>query len=111
MNRTVPIAFALLLLAAQSRAGGFESLGRELAGAAKEAGLQRVAVLFLEPIGRRSESECQNLSEALVVALVRTGKVQVVERSLLKKIMEEHHLALTGLLDSAALKRVGKFLP
>ena len=40
--------------------------------------------------------------------MVRIGKVQAVERSMLRNLMGEHHLAQTGMIDSATLKKLGK---
>ena len=101
----------LVLAASPAGADGIESMGGELARAAKGAWLQRVAVMSLEPAGRQSTFEAWNLSEKLLTGLASAGKVQVVERSLLGKVMEEHRLAATGMVDAAALKKLGKVLP
>ncbi|MCX5789617.1 MAG: FlgO family outer membrane protein [Elusimicrobia bacterium] len=109
-----PVAALLLpfvLAASPAAAGGIESMGRELARAAKDAGLARVAVMGLEPAGRQSTFEAWNLTEQLLTGLANAGKVQVVERSLLGKVMDEHRMAATGMVDAAALKKLGKVLP
>lgn len=97
------LAGALLLLAAAAgpaRADAMRGLGRELADAARSAGLKRVAVSRLDSARGDDRAEGAILTERLTTALVRTGKVQAVERSLLPKLMEERSLARTGALEN-----------
>ncbi|MDD5658146.1 MAG: CsgG/HfaB family protein, partial [Elusimicrobia bacterium] len=46
----------------------------------------------------------------MTTQLVRLGKVQAVERSLLNKLMDEHALERTGLMEPATAKRLGAML-
>lgn len=93
-------AFLLLAAAAQpARADAMRGLGRELADAARKAGLNRVAVSRLDSSRGDDGAEGALLTERLTTALVRSGKVQAVERSLLPKLMEERSLARTGALE------------
>ena len=48
------------------------------------------------------------ISEELLTRLHNTQKVKVVERRLLIKVIEEHPLGLTGLIDPKSVKRLGK---
>ena len=51
------------------------------------------------------------LSEELTVRLFQTAKFgKIIERALLYKVIEEHELGLTGLLDEATVKEVGALL-
>lgn len=109
------LAGALLLLAAAAEtapaADAMRGLGRELADAARSAGLRRVAVSRLDSSRGSQDGEGALLTERLTTALVRSGKVQAVERSLLPKLMEERSLSRTGALEadgteSARLSRV-----
>ena len=111
MELMAAVLLPLLLAASPSAAGGIESMGRELARAAKGAGLARVAVMALSPAGRQSTFEAWNVSEQLLAGIASAGEVQVVERSMLGKVMEEHRMAATGMVDAAALKKLGKVLP
>lgn len=45
-----------------------------------------------------------------IVFLVNVGKFDVVERQQLQKIIDEHHLGSSGLLDGAAIGKIGKIL-
>lgn len=98
------LAGALLLLAAAARpalaADAMRGLGRELADAARAAGLKRVAVSRLDSSRGTDNGEGALLTERLTTALVRSGKVQAVERTLLPKLMEERSLARTGALEA-----------
>jgi hypothetical protein len=94
---------ALLLLAAAAQparpADALKGLGRELGDAARAAGLRRVAVSKLDCSRGADSGEGALLTERLTTALVRSGRVQAVERSMLPKIMEERSLARTGALE------------
>lgn len=99
------LAGALLLLASATqpaRADAMRGLGRELADAARKAGLNRVAVSRLDSSRGDDRAEGALLTERLTTALVRSGKVQAVERSLLPKLMEERSLARTGALEKGS---------
>src|SRR6266446_5906801 len=50
------------------------------------------------------------LSEELVTRLYETQKFKVIERQLLAKIITEQKLSLTGIVDPASAKRLGKLL-
>jgi hypothetical protein len=108
------LAGAFLFLAAAAapaRAGDpMRGLGRELADAARAAGLHRVAVSRLDSSRGGDNAEGTLLTERLTTALVRSGKVQAVERSLLPKLMEERSLARTGALvtDSTEGSRLAR---
>lgn len=92
---------ALLLLASPALANdSMRGLGRELGDAARAAGLRRVAVSTLDSARGTDKGEGALLTERLTTALVRTGKVQAVERSLLPKLMEERSLARTGAVEA-----------
>jgi len=91
--------------------GDFRLVARELASAAERHHVGRVAVLPFIAMDRSSPSDGWNISEQLLTQLVRAGHIETVERSLLQKIVAEHHLASNGLFDAAALKRLGKIFP
>jgi len=102
--KTIAGAFLLMAAAAEpSRSSdAMRGLGRELADAARAAGLNRVAVSRIDSSRGSDNGEGALLTERLTTALVRSGKVQAVERSLLPKLMEERSLGRTGALEPAA---------
>jgi len=85
-------------------------MAKELARAAMKAKIERVAVLPFTAAGGGSSGDGWNVSEKLITQLVQTGKVQAVERSLLRNLMDEHHLAQTGAVDPTTVKKIGKIL-
>lgn len=85
-------------------------LDKALSSPAQKAGIRRVAVLPFESSDGSGGEDGMNISEKLTTQIVRAGTVQVVERPLLHEIMAEHRLAQTGLLDPAALKKLGAIL-
>jgi TolB-like protein len=50
------------------------------------------------------------IAEELTTRLVKTKKFEVVERQLLDKILAEHKLNLTGLIETNSAKELGKLL-
>jgi TolB-like protein len=98
------------LAAGTARADGYKSMAKELAASARRAGVSRVAVLPFASSDGRGGADGWNISEKLVTQLVRTGKVQALERSMLKALMDEHKLGRTGALDPATLRKLGKVL-
>ncbi len=50
------------------------------------------------------------VAEWFTTALVKTGRFDVIERTLLKKILQEQKLEMTGLLDESTASKVGKLL-
>ena len=108
MNATIILAAALTAFPAH--ADGFKAMARDLASEAKKAGVSRVAVMPFEAADGSSSRDGWNISEKLVTQLVRTGKVQTLERSMLKALMDEHRLGRSGALDPATLRKLGRVL-
>ena len=109
LRRAIGVLLASLLASTAAEAGnGFKSMAKEISKAARKAGMARVAVLSFIPADGSSANDGWNLAEKLTTQVVRAGQVQTVERSLLKKLLEEHGLGKTGLLDPFTLKKLGK---
>jgi TolB-like protein len=101
---------AALLAAPRARADGFKKMAQDLASEAKKAGVSRVAVMPFEAADGSASRDGWNISEKLTTQLVRTGKVQTLERSMLKTLLDEHQLGRTGAFDPATLRKLGKVL-
>lgn len=104
------LILASVLASSSARADGFKAMARELSRAAKKAGVLRVAVMPFVPVDGASARDGWNISEKLVTQLVRTGKVQALERSMLKTMMGEHQLAQTGAFDPDTVRKLGRVL-
>ena len=50
------------------------------------------------------------VQERLTTFLVESGKIEVIERNLLKKILDEMKLETTGVIDEKTTKELGKVL-
>lgn len=101
---------ALVPAAPAGAANAYKAMAKEFSRSAVAKGLGGVAVLpFLPADGGRS-GEGLNISEKLTTQLVRLGGVKTVEREMLGRLMEEHRLARTGMLDESGLRRLGKIL-
>ncbi|OGR89787.1 MAG: hypothetical protein A3J74_09725 [Elusimicrobia bacterium RIFCSPHIGHO2_02_FULL_57_9] len=88
--------------------GGFKAMAKELPRAALAARVQRVAVLPFVPAQNNSVEDGWRISEKLVTQLVRLGKIEALERSLLSKLLDEHQLGKTGVLDPTMLRKLGR---
>lgn len=69
------------------------------------AKFDRIAVAEIE--GRHG----RDIEEALIQELVQTTRFQVLDRRNLEKLMQEHNLALSGLVDEATAAELGKLIP
>lgn len=72
----------------------------------------KVAVLDFELQGKGFETKDMGaiVSEWLITALVKKGRFDVIERNLLKKIVQEHKLVMTGIVDQKNASELGKLL-
>lgn len=89
---------------------GFKAMAKEFSYQASKRGIQRMAVLPFAPVDGSSHARGRFLSEHLASYIARSGKVNVVERAMMKEIMQEHFLGQTGVLDQRHLAQVGRML-
>jgi hypothetical protein len=110
ISRIAPTLSLLVLLAASASAEPLEKLARKLETGLKDRPIKGVAVLSFPYHEGAMSSGSTIVQERLTTFLVEGGKVQVVERSLLKKALEEMKLGTSGLLDPETTKELGKVL-
>lgn len=138
MKRLIRAGLIISLLCAAcfgQDAGGRETLRRRPAGgdaaSAQSAGDMEVRIADLTQQITREMSENQKrtvavvefvdlngrvtdfgrfLAEELITRLYQTRKFKVIERQLLNKIISEQKLSLTGVVDPASAKQLGKLL-
>ncbi|OGS01127.1 MAG: hypothetical protein A3G41_00070 [Elusimicrobia bacterium RIFCSPLOWO2_12_FULL_59_9] len=104
-------ALAWTLAASASASKSYTNLAAELTQAALSHHVSQVAVL---PFNSTDNSEFQDgssVSERLITQMVRLGRVRVVERELLDKVMREQRLMQTGAVDVDEFRQVGRLLP
>lgn len=101
---------AVCALSGPAEAGGFKGMARELSRAAQAAGIRSVAVVPFEPADSSSAKEGWNIAERLTTQLVRQKRVLAVERNLLRRLMGEKLLGLTGAIGLPRLRQAGRIL-
>ena len=92
LNAAICCSVLLCAPGAQARADEYAGLAKKLAGAALGLGVGRVAVLGFSPKGAASQEEADFIAERISSRLCSTGKVQVVERALIEKVLGERRL-------------------
>lgn len=72
----------------------------------------RIAVLDFQLQGQGYETEDMGaiVAEWFITALVKAGRFDVVERAMLKKIIIEQKLGMTGVIDESSATQLGKLL-
>ncbi|OGR87010.1 MAG: hypothetical protein A3A86_04735, partial [Elusimicrobia bacterium RIFCSPLOWO2_01_FULL_60_11] len=71
---------------------------------------QKIAVLPPVYLGKEPSSAPDIVAERLTTGIVRKGGIQVIERGLISKLLSEANLAMTGVIDEASGRNVGKIL-
>lgn len=92
---------AALLAPASSQARGLETLGRDLAAAARRAGALRVAVRAFETPEGLSAGAGRSAAEAVLRGFIAIDASRAVERERLDAVLEERRLFLAGAVDGA----------
>jgi TolB-like protein len=72
----------------------------------------KIAVLDFQLQGQGFETQDMGkiVSEWLITSFVKDGRFDVIERSLLEKILSEQKLGVSGLIDTGSVSRIGKVL-
>lgn len=71
----------------------------------------KIAVLDFTTQGEDTTKDMGKIvSEWLITGLVETGRFDVIERRMLEKIMEEHKLGMSGIVDPESIAQLGKVL-
>ena len=96
----------LLACAAPAAAEPLEKLSRQLQDGLKGQPVKIVAVLGFGYHDGAASSGSSIVQERLTTFLVQGGKLQVVERSLLRKALEEMKLEGSGLMDPQTTKEL-----
>ncbi|MDP3286225.1 MAG: CsgG/HfaB family protein [Desulfobacterales bacterium] len=94
------LLFPILLVMLQAQAG------------AADFRKTKLAVLDFQLQGEGFETQDMGIivAEWFITALVKAGRFEVIERGLLKKLLEEQKLSMTGIVDATTATKIGKFL-
>lgn len=101
-----------LALSAGSAQGAepLKKLSAKLEKGVKDEANKKVAVLSFPYADGGQSSGSSIVAERLTTFLVGGGKAEVIERSLIAKVMDELKLGATGALDAESTQKVGKLL-
>lgn len=109
--------FALLLgillakiIYAQDLESGLKLLSEQIAHGMIGENKQKIAVIEFSDLDGNTTELGKYVSEELTTKLFMTNKFNVIERQLLNKILDEHKLKFTGIIDEATAKELGKIL-
>ncbi len=81
------------------------------ASSARAQEKKSIAVLdFESPVEKQYFDMGKSTSDYLTAQLAEIGAYRVIERSRLEKILKEHELGMTGVVDPDKVKQMGKFL-
>lgn len=101
---------AVALSAATVSAEPLEKIAKKLGGKLKDGKIAKVAVLDFQYHDGATSSGSSVVQERLTTYLASGGKVEVIERNLIKKLLEEQKLEMTGVIDPKTTKELGKIL-
>ena len=87
-----------------------EKMSREFGRNLESLKNPRVGILSFPYHDGKISSGSSILSERLTTYMAGLRNVRVIERTLLKKVLEEQHLSETGALDAGGAQKVGKVL-
>lgn len=77
-----------------------EAAAGELSAAARSAGLTRLAMAGFEPAAGAEAGLGVELDETMLVALLKTGRVKIVERSMVPRLMRERSFERSGAVEA-----------
>lgn len=89
---------------------GLKSLSDQIVTGMAESKKQKIAVVEFSDLDGRITELGKFLSEELITRLFLSRKFDVVERQLLNKVLEEHRLNISGLIDETTAKKLGRIL-
>lgn len=83
-----------------------------VSSAAEDFKKNKIAVLDFQMQGKKNQHTDMGaiVAEWLITALVKEGRFDVVERRLLQKILAEHQLAMSGVVDDKSISELGQIL-
>ncbi len=85
-------------------------MAKDLAPGIRSLEKPKVALLAFPYHDGRESNGSSIVSERLTTQMAELKGMRIVERALIAKIMEEHHLSASGLIDPTSAKKWGKIL-
>jgi TolB-like protein len=89
----------------------YETLAKEIAEAGDSINNKKIAIIpFSYADGRSATKDGSVISERITMKLIKLRKFEIVERSMLDKVMGELKLQNSGMMDAASTQQLGKLL-
>ncbi|MBU8923009.1 MAG: CsgG/HfaB family protein [Bacteroidales bacterium] len=89
---------------------GFISLVDQIVEGLKTQQASQIAVVQFQNLDGTVTEFGGFLAEEMITRLYKTGSFRVVEREMLNRVMAEHELATSGLVDESTAKELGRLL-
>lgn len=87
-----------------------DDLSKQIVASLSNEGVTKIAVTEFSSIAGNTTNLGRFVSEELITRLYRTGKFEIIERHLLKKVLDEQGLNLSGIIDQNSAVEIGKIL-
>lgn len=87
-----------------------KNLTRQMVKSFGEEGKTQIAIMEFPDVNGKITELGKLIPEELTTRLFKTGEFQVIERQLLKKVLEEQKLGMSGMLDASSAAQIGKLL-
>ena len=123
VSRLIPFLIIIFITACRSAAPVVETsyvaasidvqldkLTTQLVKSLSEEKKSKIAIMEFPDLQGNTSELGKFIPEELTTRLFMTRRFEVVERSLLNKVLEEQNLGMTGLVDVSSAARVGKML-
>lgn len=94
----------------ESLRSGISRIAKQLSEQDQSGPKRRIAVIDFSDINGQMPPAGAAIAELLISELFKTGRYDIVERKLLSSLLEQHKLNMTGLVDEATARKVGKLL-
>ena len=110
MKRLFALLAISLLIPCAAHAQSLDRLADTLADGVKDRAGVKIAVMEFPYAGGKTSDGSAIVQERLTTALGQKKKIVLIERSLLKKVMDELSLNATGAIDADTAKKLGRML-
>jgi curli biogenesis system outer membrane secretion channel CsgG len=99
--------FPLRASHAKTLARGLDEISSKIEKGMPATGKAKIAVVDFVDINEKQSDIGKYLAEEPIGRLVSSGRFDIVERKFLKKLLEEHSLNLSGMIDVNTEKKAG----
>ena len=110
INATALLLLLPLLLTHAVYGQSLEKLAQQLEKGLQAKSNAKLAILNFPYHNGKLSNGSSIVQERLTTFIVGGGKIEVIERNLLKKVLEEMKLESTGLIDEKTTQKIGKVL-